>query len=229
MMQKTNPTLVHSEYKHYPQDYYPQNNQLQIQNKPYELEEHFTSISQQHYGKTFIVDSSRPHLNVTLDNQYKAKALVDSGSTICLGDSSLIKHLKMQYPTDIPINVTDVHRGRKPTLGSYSANLTVTDKLPYPIDNEPIKIHMQNNLSSELVLGADFLKKHGAVINMKDNSAIFMPEEYHPVSLSKKPIVCEAFASIVSNDEEIEQEDLGKYNTATFAVQPTEDVESEVV
>ena len=225
MMLKTNPTLVHSEYKHYPQYHYPQNNQLQAQYQPYKIEEHLTSISQQHYGKNFIVDSSRPHLNVTLDNQYEVKALIDSGSTICLGDSSLIKHLKMQYPTDIPINVTDVHRGRKPTLGSYSANLTVTDKLPYPIDNEPIKIHMQNNLSSELVLGADFLKKHGAVINMKDNSAIFMPEEYHSVSLSKKPIVCEAFASIVSNDEEIQQEHLGTYNTATFAVQPTEDIE----
>ena len=135
------------------------------------------------------------------------------------------QHLKMQHPTDIPINVTDVHGGRKPTLGSYSATLSVEDKLPYPINNQPIKIHMQNNLSSELVLGADFLKKHGAIIDMKSNNAIFMPNEYHPVSLSQKPIVCEAFASLVTNDEETPQEDIENYNTATFAVQPTEDVE----
>ena len=60
---------------------------------------------------------------------------------------------------------------------------------------------------------------------MKANNAIFMPEEYHSVSLSQKPIICEAFASVVTNDEEIQQEDLEKYNTATFAVQPTKDVE----
>ena len=159
MMLKNNSTLVHSEYKHYPQNYHSQSYQFK---KPYQsqvLEEHFTSVSQQHYEKTFLVDSNRPHLNVTLDNQHKIKALVDSGSTVCLGDSSLIKHLKMQHPTDVPINVTDVHGGRKPTLGCYSATLNVTDKLPYPINSQPIKIHMQNNLSSELVLGANFLNE----------------------------------------------------------------------
>ena len=188
------------------------------------LQEHVTSVSQQHYDKPFVVDSSRPHVKVKLDNQHRLKALVDSGSTVCLGDSSLIKHLKIQHPTDIPINVTDVHSGRKPTLGSYSATLSIEDKLPYPIINQPINIHMQNNLSSELVLGADFLKRHGAIIDMKSNNAIFMPNEYHPVSLSQKPIVCKAFASVVSNEQET-QEDLGNYNIATFAVQPTEDIE----
>jgi hypothetical protein len=68
MMLKVHPTLVHSEYKHYPQYHYQKINQLRTQDQPYKLEEHFTSISQQHYGKNFIVEPSRPHLNVTLDN-----------------------------------------------------------------------------------------------------------------------------------------------------------------
>ena len=43
---------------------------------------------------------------------------------------------------------------------------------------------------------------------MKANNAIFMPDEYHPVSLSQKPIVCEAFASVVTKDEDMKQEDI---------------------
>lgn len=100
----------------------------------------------------------------------------------------------MQRPTDVPINVTDVHGGRKPTLGSYSAILSVEDRLPYPVVHQPIKIHMQNNLSSELVLGTDFLRERGAIFDIKINNAIFLPDKYILVSLSQKTIVCEAFA-----------------------------------
>ena len=35
--------------------------------------------------------------------------------------------------------------------------------------------------------------------------------------------MCEAFASIITND--VENQDLTNYNTAVFAVQPTEDVD----
>ena len=81
---------------------------------------------------------------------------------------------------------------------------------------------MQENLSSELVLGTDFLADHGAVIDVRSNNVIFLPTELFPVSLSQKPIVCEAFASVI--DQEIPLEELDTYNMAAFAVQPTQDV-----
>ena len=50
------------------------------------------------------------------------------------------------------------------------------EDLPYPMRNKPINIHVTNKLSSELILGTDFLKANGAVINVKDNSVTFLPE-----------------------------------------------------
>ena len=175
---------VHLEYRY---TYY---------NHPYGLQEHITSASQQHYEQSFAISPNRPHLNVILNNKHKVRALIDSGSTVCLGDNSLIKHLKLQVP-NLPIYVTDVHNDRKPTLGCYSATLSVEDPIPYPLIDKPIKIHIQKNLSSELILGTDFLRDNGAIIDVRTNNAIFLPDKYFAVSLSKKPIVREAFASVV--------------------------------
>ena len=182
----------------------------------------YTSYATNHQQQPPPINANRPHVNVILDGKHKVKALIDSGSTVCLGDSSLIKHLKIQAP-DLPIYVTDVHKNRKSTLGCYSAKLTVEDKIPYPMNDKPINIHMQNNLSSELIIGTDFLRENGAIIDIRTNNAIFLPDNYFAVSLSKKPIVCEAFASVVTDTEE-EKRDITNYNMATFAVQPTEDV-----
>jgi hypothetical protein len=193
MMLRCNNQPVQSEYRHY------QSQACQAQwFQPYTLQEHITTTSQQHYEKSFAFNPSRPHLNIKLDDKHKVRALVDSGSSICLGDSSLIRHLKHKFPTAPPINVTDVHKGRKQTLGCYTARLSVEDQLPHPLKNRQINIHMQNNLSSELVLGTDFLKDNGAIIDFKSNNAIFLPDELFAVSLSQKPIVCEAFASVIN-------------------------------
>ena len=186
------------------------------------LEEHITSASQQHHAQSFALNTNRPHLNVLLNGKHKVKALIDSGSTVCMGDSSLIKHLESQIP-DSPIFVTDVHKNRKPTLGCYLATLSVNDAIPYPIVDKPIRIHMQNNLSSELIIGTDFLRENGAIIDIRTNNAIFLPDKYFAVSLSKSPIVCEAFASVIT-DAKDEKTDITNYNMAAFAVQPTEDV-----
>ena len=207
---------VHSEYRQYQSPF------LRQWFQPYILEEHVTTASHQHYKKQFVFNPNRPHINVQLDNKHSVRALVDSGSSICLGDSSLIHNIKAKYPNAPPISVTDVHGGRKQTLGCYTSTLSVQDKLPHPLINKTINIHMQDNLSSELVLGTDFLADHGAVIDVRSNKVIFLPTELFPVSLSKKPIVCEAFASVI--DQEIPIEDLDTYNMAAFAVHPTADV-----
>ncbi len=88
MMLKYNQQPVQSEYRHY------QSQACQAQwFQPYTLQEHITTTSQQHYEKSFAVNPSRPHLNIKLDNKHTVRALVDSGSSICLGDSSLLPTL----------------------------------------------------------------------------------------------------------------------------------------
>ena len=190
---------------------------------PYMLQEHVTSASQRQDQSTFVHNPNRPHLNVKLEDEHVVRALVDSGSSVCLGDSSLLKHIKAQWPNAPPINVTNVHRGRMQTLGCYTSKLSVKDKLKHPVVNAPINIHIQDNLSSELVLGKDFLANNGAVIDMRTNNVIFLPKELHPISLSTKSIVCEAFASVI--EQEIPLDKIDQYDLSAFAVQPTEDVE----
>ena len=214
-------TLTHmpmySEHRHFNSPYHKQWFQ------PYIMQEHVTTTSQRSYLSPFMINPNRPHINVKLNNRHHVRALVDSGSTICLGDSSLIKYMDDKAPNAPPINVTNVHSGRRQTVGCYKSKLSVTDKLPHPVVDKNINIHMQDNLSSELVLGADFLAENGAVINFRENNVIFVPNELFPVSLSQKPIVCEAFASVI--EEDIPLDDIKEYNMAAFAVQPTEDVE----
>ena len=73
------------------------------------------------------------------------------------------------------------------------------------------------------MLGTDFLKANGAMIDFKSNNVTFLPNELLAVSLSQKPIMSEAFASAINED--IKWEDLDTYNMATFAVQPIQDEE----
>ena len=193
--------------------------------RPYQLQvklpqqEHTTTISQPQ--QSLGDDPNRPHLKIKLDNNFEVEALIDSGSTICLGDASIIQHLKHQFPIAPPINVTDVHHGRKQTLGCYTACISVENLLPHPIKNRQINIHMQTNLSSKMVLDTDFLKNNGAIVDFKSNKIVFLPKNLQAISSSQKPIVCEAFASVVNQD--IQLKDLETYNMATFAVQPTMD------
>ena len=190
--------------------------------KSYHQFQHQTSSSDSENKPHFVDNPNRPHLNVILDNKHKAKALVDSGSTVCLGDKSLIRKLDGQYPIGNPISITGVNNSKDPTLGCYGAILSVLDPLPYPIKDKPIAIHMTNNLSSELILGIDFLKEHGALVDTRSNNVIFLPDKLFAITQTKKPIVCEAFASVVNNEGPDNADDK---DTSIFAVQPTEDID----
>ena len=121
------PTPVRSEYRH-------SANRNHDWFQPYVLEEHITSASYQNDHKTFKSYQKRPRLQISLDGNQTIQALVDTGSSISIGDSSLIKHLKKQFPIAQPVNVTDVHNARRPTLGCFEATITVEDPLPYPIE-----------------------------------------------------------------------------------------------
>ena len=80
-------TPVHSEYRHS-----VTKNHIGFQ--PYVLKEHITSASYQNNHTHFNNYHKRPHLQIRLDENLTIQALVDTGSSICIGDSSLIQHLK---------------------------------------------------------------------------------------------------------------------------------------
>jgi hypothetical protein len=95
MTLRSNNQPVRSEYMHF-------QSHCQAQwFQPYLLQEHITTASQQHYQKTFAFNPNRPHLNIKLDDKHLVRSLVDSGSSICLGDSSLIHHLKTKFPIQL--------------------------------------------------------------------------------------------------------------------------------
>ena len=165
---------------------------------PYIKYDHVTAAS--FSSTTWSNDLGRPHLICTLDGHHTVRALVDSGSSICIGDSSLIKKLDRKVPVAPPIHVTDCHNHRKPTMGCYRSSITIEDShCLYPVTNKPIDIHMTPSLSSELILGTDFLSTYGAIMHMASNKIIFMPEELTALGLSQKPIISEAIASMAES------------------------------
>ena len=72
----------------------------------------------------WIQDPNRPHLNVILDKKHKVRALVDSGSTICLADSSILNHIANKSAIGPAISVTNCHNNRETTQGCYRATHT---------------------------------------------------------------------------------------------------------
>jgi hypothetical protein len=106
----------------------------------------------QNNSSSWIQDPNRPHLNVILDKKHKVKALVDSGSTICLADSSILNHIANKSSVGPTITVTNCHNNQEKTQGCYKATIDVDEDLPYPMKNKPITIHVTNKLSSELIL-----------------------------------------------------------------------------
>ena len=193
MMQSLFTPPVRSEARHYP----PLARSTGQRYQSYVSIEHVTSAYFEYNSKAWTNNFGRPHLNITLDGKYCVNALVDSGRSLCLGDSSLISQLKKQFPIAPPGNVTDCHNNKKPTLGCYRAMLSVDDPLPYPLIDKTVDIHMTENLSSELILGSDFLGNHGGIVSMKSNKVIFLLDEFFVVTLHQKPIVCEAFSLIL--------------------------------
>ena len=158
------------------------------------------SAINQNSSSSWIQDPNRPHLNVILDKKHKVKALIDSGSTICLADSSILNHIANKSVIGPNISVTNCHNSREKTQGCYRATLDVDEDLPYPMRNKPINIHVTNKLSSELILGTDFLKANGAVINVRDNSVTFLPKGMAAIAKCDKPILREA---VMASGEEV--------------------------
>ena len=95
----------------------------------------------QNSSSSWIQDPNTPHLNVILDKKHKVKALVDSGSTICLTDASILNHIADKSAIGPAISVTNCHNNREQPQGCYRATLDVDEDLPHPIRNKPIGSH----------------------------------------------------------------------------------------
>ena len=120
-------------------------------------------------------------------------SVMDSGSNICLADSSKLNHIADTSAVGPAIPVPNYHNSREQTQGCYRAILDVDKDLPHPTRNKPINIHVTKKLSLELILSTDFLKFNGAIINVRDNSVTFLPEGMaaiakHHTLLKNEPI-----------------------------------------
>jgi hypothetical protein len=203
------PIVSHSDFNN--QWFTPYTNAAEI--NPHQIK-HTSSSS-------WIQDHNRPHLNVILDKKHEVKALVDSGSSICLADASVLSHINNKSPTGPKIHVTDCHNNQKITRGCYQANIDIEEDIPYPVRNKKVNIHIAERLSSELILGTDFLRENGAIINVRDNKVIFLPNRMAAIGACKKPIITEAVASLTSTN--IPYEDLTKLNSSAYMLQSTTD------
>ena len=148
-------------------------------------------------------------------------SVVDSGSTICLANASTLNHIADTSAIGPAISVPNCHNSREQTRGCYRAILDVDEDLPHPTRNKPINIHVTKKLSSELILGTDFLKVNGAIINVRDNSVTFLPEGMAAIAKCDKPILREAV--MASGEIATPYEDLTDTYQNTYMLQPIED------
>ena len=89
------------------------------------------------------------HLDVTLNGTLKIKALIDSGSAICVANSSILSYLAIKSTKGPPITVTNCHNHREKTQSYYKATINVDKGLPYPIKNKRVDIHVIDSLPSK--------------------------------------------------------------------------------
>ena len=85
---------------------------------------------------------------------------------------------------------------------------------------KPINIHVTRGVSSQLILGTDFLKENGAIINVRDNTVAFLSEDMATIAKCSKPILREAIAS--STEIKTLYDDLIKTHPDTYMIQPIE-------
>ena len=180
-----------------------------------------------HTSSSWIQDPNRPHLNIILDKQHKIKALIDSealidlGSSICLAGSSLVEHISNKSTVGLRIHVTECYNHQKMTKGCYQAVIDVEDNLPHPIKDRPINIHIRESLSSELILGTDFLKENGAIIKVRENTVAFLPDRMAAIGKCNKPILKEAVVSLLEKKTGTGTKPSIQINTSGFGLQHT--------
>ena len=126
-------------------------------------------------------------------NGQKIKLLVDTGAGISVIDETFLREL---YANQLPALCTSSTTQVK-TVSGQSLPIKGTLKVSLQIagGTYPCDFHVVRNLSYEAVLGRDFLRAHGAVINLK-NSTLHLDNE-PPDTLSETTCVVRAWSTCV--------------------------------
>jgi hypothetical protein len=132
-----------------------------------------------------------------------------------------LDHITNKSPSGPKIYVTDCHNNQKITKGCYRATIDIEENIPYPVRDRMINIHIAEKLSSELILGTDILKENGAIINVRNNSVVFLPNHMAAIGVCQKPIITEAVASLANTNTPYE--DQTSENNSAYMLQSTID------
>ena len=164
---------------------------LKPNNRGYEHYATYGAVMSQDGSNSTNRNPNKLHINATINKSRKVEAQIDSGSAICLAGPSILNHIANKSIAGPPITITNCHNNWENTQGCYKATINVDESLHHPIGDKQISIHITNNLPSELILGTDFLKGSGAVINLIHNR-LMPPEEKEAIARHINPILQEA-------------------------------------
>jgi hypothetical protein len=108
--------------------------------------------------KASVIKPKRPYVPVFL-NGHKVSALYDTGADICCMSSSYFR----KY---FPVGKRPTKLQRKSDLKAASGNKLVSEGIypkPFTIDGRRFEhnVHVFSNLNEGMILGIDFLSKHG--------------------------------------------------------------------
>ena len=106
------------------------------------------------------------------------------------------------------------------TSGFVEVNVDI-DVTPNPVRNATAFLHATENLSSQLLLGCDFLMNNGAVIDVKSKTVTFYPEEAQAIHATNHPLFLEA-CSLAYPHKNQAQEDF--FSNNTYTASPAETV-----
>ena len=161
-------------------------------------------------------NSTRPHIQCIVDKTVITQALVDSGADVSMASVTLLSKLARKHPVGPPIPILDCHSATRNTIGQFQMTLDIPHQ-ETPISDSNINVHVSDSLSSELLLGQDWLSSNGAVIRCADNSVFFCPKEAAALALSENPLIATAASTNPSIGGAMHQ--LTSDNT--FTISPT--------
>ena len=161
----------------------------------------------------------RPHIPVHINNNY-INSLIDSGASVSLVNRALAEQLikaGLAKTVDSKVYIQDCHSNVQSTAGAILIPISIPD---HNISGITIKLHITDNLSSEILLGCDSLAALGALIDFRTKEVIFSPEAAAAIRHSQHPLLMEAVAS--SQTAMIGSALRDHISKFTYAVSPTE-------
>ena len=169
----------------------------------------------------------RPHINIKINN-HVFEALLDTGASLCLINHNTFAKLEqcksmVIFPS--AVYITDCHSNTNQSEGHSDIKFDIikstTNKTT--LLNCYFNFHVMKELSSDMLLGIDFLYKFGGVINtLVDPPISFHPREAKILQSHMHPLFMEAMASSCSFQEDT---NISRFiSNGTFAVASKNDI-----